>query len=145
MQNHTLSRTGVTSRLALGMLLWIISGLSGCASELAGCPTPTPTQLPSGDAPGVGTEGVAGGAKQVVWGSGVDAVDLRVGVSYYAPGGDTVVASTQVRGNPAIVFQFEPDYGPDLGLTWSASDCSYTVFLSSGTSAEELVDFAERY
>lgn len=125
------------------MLALLIPSACG-PGGLNGCPIVPPTALPSGRPPGTPIEGVAGGAKQVVWGDGADSVDLRIGLSYMAAQ-DMVLHEVEVRGQPGFVFQIVPETQVGLGLTWSQGGCDYTVFLDSSVSASELADFASRY
>lgn len=86
-------------------------------------------------------EGVAGGAKQVMWGTGKDRVDLRIGLWYLASG-EPALATVAIRGTTGTVYQLEPG---DTAVSWTERGCDYTVFLDSSLSAESIADFAARY
>lgn len=143
----TRSATRSTNALAIATLVLVQLALSSCSitTFVSGCPPVAPSELPSGALPGDAVEDVAGGTKQFIWGTGRDMVDLRVGLTYRAKGLDTVLANVTVRGQPAVVFQFEPDPQTGIGLEWSESGCDYNVFLAPEITAEELVEFAGRY
>jgi hypothetical protein len=117
---------------------------------LRGCVPIAPRELPSGAAPGQGVEGVSGGAKQVVWGSGGDRVEQIVGLTYWdtfgAEDSPTLVRSTTVRGHPAMLYRMNPQWSDwDLGFSWAEDGCDRTVFLAPGTTPEQAEDFARRY
>lgn len=141
------SATRSTSALAFVAIVLAQLTLAGCsiADFLSGCPPIAPSELPSGAPPGEAVEDVSEGAKQFVWGSGRDMVDLRVGLTYRAEGLDTVLANVTVRGRPGVVFNFEPDPQTGIGLEWSESGCDYNVFLAPEIPAEELIEYAGRY
>lgn len=80
----------------------------------------------------------------MVWGTGRDQVDLRIGLSYYAPEGDRIVWETTVHGEPAIVFDTVPSDG-QLGVSWVEGACQYTVFLSPEFDAAQIADYMSRY
>jgi hypothetical protein len=119
--------------------------LSACAlGGVADCHVVPPSQLPSGAKPGSAVESVAGGAKQIVWGEGLDRVDLRMGPSYRASE-DKVLREVTIRGVPGTIFQIEPDWQVGLGLTWTEGECDCTVFLDPQVSVPAIADFATRY
>jgi hypothetical protein len=92
---------------------------------------------------------VAGGSKQVVWGSGSDRVEQIVGLTFWETFGandsPTLVAQATVRGQAATIYRMSPDSGWDLGFSWAEDDCDRTVFLAPGTTPEQAEDFAGRY
>ena len=135
-----ISATVASRAIAVGLCLMTLITL---ACEGVDCQPVVPTVLPSGAQPGVGTEGVSGGAKQVTWGQGRDLVDLRIGLSYYAEGGDPLLAETRVRGEPAIVYEVFNDSG--TAFTWTSQGCTYTVFPAPDMTVDEVVDYAGRY
>jgi hypothetical protein len=106
------------------------------------CRPVIPSVLPSGAPTGAASEGVSGGAPQVTWGMGSDLVDQRIGLSYHADG-EPVLATTQVRGESAIIYQVLNDSA--FGFTWRSDDCTYSVFLAPEKSLEQVVEYAERF
>lgn len=138
--------TRSTRARALAAIVLIQLALSSCsvAGWLVGCPPIAPAELPSGAPSGEAVEGVSGGAKQFVWGSGRDIVDQAVGLTFRVEGVDPVLANVTVRGHPAIVYQTADTM--ELGLDWSESeDCHYHVRLAPEITAEELAEYAGRY
>lgn len=138
--------TRSTRARAFAAIVLVQLALSSCsvAGWLAGCPPIAPAELPSGAPPGEAVEGVSGGTKQFVWGSGRDIVDQAIGLTYRAEGLDPVLANVTVRGHPAIVYQLADS--TQLGLEWSESaDCDYHVRLAPEITAEELAEYAGRY
>lgn len=107
------------------------------------CQPVVPSALPSGAQPGLATEGVSGGAKQVTWGQGRDRVDLRIGLSYYAEGADALLAEPRVRGEPAIVYRIVDD--SSVAFTWTSQGCTYTVFPAPDLTVDEIAAYAGRY
>ena len=88
-----------------------------------------------------------GGAWRVVWGSGRDQVDQRVGLSYFGPDLATPLANPDVRGQRGVLYRFldsESD-GDELLLSWTEDGCDRTVFLHPETTVEQGVDFASRF
>jgi hypothetical protein len=110
-----------------------------------GCEPIAPSVLPSGAAPGDGTVDVAGGTKQVIWGDGQDRVDQRVGLSFYGGSGDRVLFNVAVRGNPAIVYSTDPEFGEILALSWTEAGCDRTLLFDASMDAEEIARYAARY
>lgn len=133
-------RVLLVTALLVGAFWWATE-----LGPLRGCRGIAPRELPSGSAPGQGVEGVSGGAKQVVWGSGQDRVEQIVGISYY-DGLATLVRDTGVREHQATLYRLGEDQdGLDLAISWTEDDCSYTVFLAPGTTVESATSFASGY
>lgn len=107
------------------------------------CESITPSELPSGAEPGPVTEGVAGGAKSLTWGTGRNTVELRLGLSSYAEGFDRPIARTEVRGEPAIVSASGLGE-PDVSIDWGEA-CQYSMTLSPDLTDTEVVDYAQRF
>lgn len=147
-------RVGMGRRALLALVVvgaYVAAGaLAVNFGPLRGCVPIAPSELPSGAAPGTGVEDVAGGAKQVVWGSGSDRVEQIVGLTYRETFGfddsPTLVAQTTVRGQPATIYRMSPQSSDwDLGFSWAEQGCDRSVFLAPGTTPEQAKDFAARY
>lgn len=147
-------RAGMGRRVLLALVVvgvYVGAGvLAVNFGPLRGCVPIAPHELPSGAAPGTGVEGVSGGAKQVVWGSGSDRIEQMVGLTYWdtfgAEDSPTFVKSVEVRGQPAILYRMSPlssDW--DLRFSWAEEDCDRTVFLAPGTTPEQAEDYAARH
>jgi hypothetical protein len=146
-------------RASLGrrvLLALVVAGVFVGAGVLAvnvgplrGCVPIAPHELPGGAASGTGVEDAAGGAKQVVWGSGSDRVEQIVGLTYWdtfgADDSPTLIGQAVVRGQAATIYRMSPESGWDLGFSWAEEGCDRTVFLAPGTTPEQVKDFAARY
>lgn len=149
----TLGR-GLGRRVLLGLAVVSVFAGAGVLAvnvgPLRGCVPIAPRELPSGAAPGAGVEDVAGGAKQVVWGSGPDRVEQIVGVTYWEtfglPDSPTLIARATVRGRAATIFRMSPESSDGLlGFSWAEEGCDRSVFLAPGTTPEQAEDYAARY
>jgi hypothetical protein len=119
-------RHGLGRRVLLALAVVAVFAGAGVVAvnvgPLRGCVPIAPRELPSGAAPGAGVEDVAGGAKQVVWGSGSDRVEQIVGLTYWETFGledsPTLVAHGTVRGQAATIYRMSPEsgMGPRLQL-----------------------------
>jgi hypothetical protein len=147
-------RVGLGRRVLLALVVvgvYVGAGvLAVTFGPLRGCVPIAPHALPSGAAPGPGVEDVAGGAKQVVWGSGSDRVEQIVGLTYYwetfADDSPTLVAQATVRGQAATIYRMSPESSDrDLGFSWVEEGCDRSVFLAPGTTPEQAEGFAARY
>lgn len=136
------SRGAGPSSPALLVAMLLLAWLPAACGD-SGCRTLAPVVLPSGASPGAAVEGVAGGAKQAMWGQGPDLVELRIGPSFYAEEEDTLLAKTHVRGEAAIVYRMVND-GP-LAMSWESQGCTFTVFLAAEKTVDDIVAYAGRY
>jgi hypothetical protein len=135
-------RVGAVLAVALGVVgAWAFIG----NALLGGCRPEPPRALPNGEPPGLGVEGVWGGAKEVVWGTGADQVRQIVGLNYAGSVDTLKMAETAVRGAPAVLFRFtEGSTDPGLVIGWEDS-CSLMVLLPQEMTEAEALDFASRY
>jgi hypothetical protein len=146
-------RRGLGRRVLLALVVLAVFVGAGVLAvnvgPLRGCVPIAPHELPSGAAPGPGVEDVAGGAKQVVWGSGSDRVEQIVGLTYWETFGlqdsPTLVAKATVRGIAATIYRISPESGWGLGFSWAEEGCDRSVFLAPGTTPEQAEDYAARY
>lgn len=130
--------------LAVPLAFVLAAATLGSCGIIAGCQPVVPGELPSGAAPGTLTEGVSGGAKQAVWGSGDDLVDEAIGIWKFGDG-DVLLADVKVRGAPGHVYEAGIDGQEGLGLVWTENGCDYTVTVAPSVTAEELVEYAGRF
>lgn len=125
------------------VILAIVATVSAGGCDTASCESIAPSELPSGASVGNVTEGVAGGAKSLTWGTGRDQVELRLGLSYYAAGADRIIARTIVRGEPAIVYEIATGE-PQVAVDWGER-CQYSMHLSPELTDAEVAEYSERF
>lgn len=120
------------------------------------CPPIPPAALPDGSPPGAAQRSSEFPTEPVVeWGSGQDRVIQFPGHRSTFDPSDPAMApeegqTGEVRGHRALLLvDVDPPMGPQLGLPsvgWMEADgCPYIVYLSSGTTLEELEAFAASY
>jgi hypothetical protein len=122
--------------------------LAAEVGPLRGCRAVAPRELPSGGAPGPGVEDVSGGAKQVIWGSGVDGVEQIVGLRYDDGFEIAMLGAVEIGQMPAMLYRFKDpsmNGGLELAISWEEGGCSLTLFLPAGMTEAEARDYATRY
>jgi hypothetical protein len=144
-----LRRRLILALVACSVLIGVLA-LAGSVGPLRGCVPIAPRILLSGTTPGLAVEGVSGGAKQVVWGSGSDRIEQIVGLTYWdtygADDSPSLLGAITIHGQPGQVYRMRPGAsGWDLAFSWAEDGCDRTVFLPPGTTSEEAVDYASRY
>ena len=136
--------------LLVGAVLAAAFALAMEVGPLRGCRAVPPRELPSGAVPGTGTEDVAGGAKQVVWGDGPDRIEQIVGIDYNSGVDTETIAAVDVGGRPATLYRFvesevQSNASGILAISFESDGCSITVFLPVGMTVEEAKGYATRF